>query len=122
MRRRPVPALWGKLKPLAREMRHEPTKAENCLWQAVRRHQIANAHFRRQHAIERFILDFYCDEAKLVVEVDGEIHQYTKEEDAARQEFLESLDLRVIRFTNQQVLSDLDAVIESIRRALAHSE
>jgi very-short-patch-repair endonuclease len=122
MKRRPDPALWDKLKPLAREMRHEPTEAENRLWQVVRRHQIANSHFRRQHAIERFIVDFYCDAAKLIVEVDGEIHQYTKEEDAARQDFLESLGLRVLRFSNQEVLSKLDTVIENIRRALANSE
>jgi very-short-patch-repair endonuclease len=51
-------ALWGKLKPLAREKRHEPTRAENILWQRLRRHQLAGFQFRRQHAIGRFIVDF----------------------------------------------------------------
>src|SRR5689334_5456897 len=91
--------LWAKIKPLARQMRHEPTPAENVLWQKLRRKGVADAGFRRQHPIDRFIVDFYCHEARLVVEVDGSIHEYTQEEDALRQEFLESLGLRVIRFS-----------------------
>lgn len=100
-------------------MRHEPTEAELLMWQVVRRHQLAHAHFRRQHSFERFIVDFYCYQARLVIEVDGEIHQYTREEDAIRQEFLESLGLRVIRFTNQEVMSNMDDVIKNIRHALS---
>ena len=115
---RPSLALWEKLKPLARQMRGEPTPAEDTLWQAVRKHQVAGAHFRRQHPVDRFIVDFYCHDAGLVVEVDGEIHQYTQAEDAIRQEFLESLGLRVLRFSNEQVLNDLSGVIETITQAL----
>jgi very-short-patch-repair endonuclease len=91
--------LWEKLRPLAREMRHAPTPAEDMLWQHLRRHQLG-MQFRRQHGIGQFIVDFYCRQAKLVIEVDGAIHQYTGEEDAVRQEFIESLGFRVIRFTN----------------------
>jgi very-short-patch-repair endonuclease len=110
--------LWGKLKPLAREKRHEPTQAENSLWQRLRRHQVAGFQFRRQHTIDRFIVDFYCAAAYLIIEVDGPIHDYTPEEDAVRQGYLESLGLRVIRFTNEQVIGELDGVLECIIEAL----
>jgi very-short-patch-repair endonuclease len=108
------PILWAKLKPMAKEMRSKPTPAENLLWQRLRSHRLRGMKFRRQHNIERFIVDFYCRDAKLVVEVDGLIHQYQKEEDAIRQEFLESQKLRVIRFTNEDVLTNLDDVIQQI--------
>jgi len=116
------PHLWEKLKPLAREMRRNPTPAEKKLWQHLRRRQLLGYKFRRQHAIDRFIVDFYCQEAKLVVEVDGPIHQYTPQEDAIRREFLESLGLRVIRFTNEQVLSNIESVLEAIASALQEVE
>jgi very-short-patch-repair endonuclease len=60
-------ALWEKLKPIARQMRHEPTLAENALWQRLRNRQIANARFRRQHNIDRFVVDFYCAEVGLII-------------------------------------------------------
>jgi very-short-patch-repair endonuclease len=111
------PALWAKLKPLARQKRHEPTPAENGLWQRLRSRKLAGLKFRRQHAIERFIVDFYCVDASLVIEVDGPIHDYTPAEDAIRQEYLESLGLRVLRFDNAAVLTDIDSVIKTIQRA-----
>ncbi len=113
------PELWRKLKPLARQHRHEPTPAENALWEAIRNRKIAGMKFRRQHAIDRFIVDFFCAEAQLVIEVDGSIHDYTHEEDAIRQEFLETQGLRVIRFSNAQVLEDIEGTLEAIRIALA---
>ena len=111
------PALWANLKPLARQKRHEPTPAENALWQHLRDRKLAGLKFRRQHAIERFIVDFYCVDASLVIEVDGPIHDYTPAEDAIRQEYLESLGLRVLRFDNAAVLTDIDSVIKTIQRA-----
>ena len=108
------PELWMKLKPLAREMRHEPTPAENKLWQRLRGRRVQQAKFRRQYAIARFIADFCCLEVRLIVEVDGVIHDYTPEEDAVRQEFLEHQEFHVIRFTNGEVILSLDAVIERI--------
>jgi very-short-patch-repair endonuclease len=108
------PILWDKLKPIAREMRSKPTEAENRLWLRVRSHHLRGMKFRRQHNIERFIVDFYCKDGKLVVEVDGPIHQYQVEEDAIRQEFLESQKLKVLRFTNDVVLNDTDEVIKQI--------
>lgn len=112
------PALWEKLKPLARQMRREPTPAENALWQRLRRQAVAGAKFRRQQPIDRFIVDFYCAETLLVIEVDGPIHQYTVEEDAIRQKFLESLGLEVLRFLNIEVFESVDVVLAQIAAKL----
>jgi very-short-patch-repair endonuclease len=111
------PELWEKLKPLAREKRRSPTPAEDRLWQRLRNRQIEGLKFRRQHPIDRFIVDFYCVEAALVIEVDGPIHEYSPEQDAVRQEFLESLGLWVLRFTNERVMDDLDGVVAEITAA-----
>ena len=94
-------------------MRHEPTFAEDKLWQRLRRKALG-VNFRRQHAIDRFIVDFYCPEARLVVEVDGTIHDYTQEEDAIRQEFIESLGMRVLRFTNAEVSQSMEGILARI--------
>jgi very-short-patch-repair endonuclease len=115
------PALWEKLKPLARQMRHDPTPAENALWQRVRNRRIAGAKFLRQHAIERFVVDLYCADACLVVEVDGPVHDYTPDEDAVRQKYLESLGLRVLRFSNEQVSDEIEDVVKKIREAVRRS-
>ena len=114
--------LWDKLKPLAREMRHTPTAAENKLWQALRRHQLDGLQFRRQQAFDRFIVDFYCSMAKLVIEVVGPIHERTAEEDALRQELLEGLGLTVLRFSNDAVLRGIDTVLDQIRIAATRSQ
>ena len=114
----PPPHLWERLKPIARQMRREPTAAEAKLWQRLRRRQLAGIKFRRQVAIERFIVDFCSFEARLIVEVDGPIHDYTQEQDAVRQEFLESLGFRVLRFSNLDVFNAIDSVLAQIAQAL----
>ena len=112
----PPPELWQRLKPLARQMRKEPTPAEYKLWQRLRNRQILNVKFRRQFAIDRFIVDFCSPEVRMIIEVDGLIHQYTQEEDKIRQEFLESLGFVVLRFTNLAVLNQTQAVVTEIER------
>jgi very-short-patch-repair endonuclease len=112
------PEIWKQLKPLARQMRTEPTLAEKQLWQRLKSKQLLGFKFRRQQVIDRFIVDFYCQEVKLVIEVDGEIHNYTQVEDAIRQEFLESLRLRVLRFKNEDVLLRIEGVLGEIARWL----
>jgi very-short-patch-repair endonuclease len=119
VRRQRDPALWEKLKPLAQQMRHDPTPAEDRLWQALRNRRMSGIRFRRQHAFGKFIVDFYCPEHASVIEIDGEIHDYTQMEDAIRQEYLESLEVRVLRFTNAQVIAALDAVLLAIQEAIA---
>lgn len=116
------PELWDRLKPLARQMRHEPTPAENALWQRIRNRRVAGAKFRRQYAIERFIVDFVCLEHRLIIEVDGSIHEQQQEYDAVRQAFLEAQGFRVLRFTNGEVLQALDAVVEVIGEGLQTTE
>ena len=113
---------WKRLKPAAREKRHLPTHAEEVLWERLRNRRLNGAKFRRQDVIESYIVDFFCPEAGLVVEVDGPIHEKTQDEDASRQRHLEGLAIRVIRFSNDAVLTDLDRVLDEIRHALAHSE
>ncbi len=110
--------VYEKIKPLARQMRHEPTPAEQVLWKRIRKNQVAGYKFRRQHMIDRFIGDFFCPQARLIIEVDGAIHDYTVEEDAARQEFLESLGLRVLRFSNADVLQNIEGVLKVIGEVL----
>jgi very-short-patch-repair endonuclease len=112
--------LWEKLKPIAREMRTQPTEAENLLWQRLRRYKLHGYKFRRQHSIERFIVDFYCAKARLVVEV-GPIHQYQGEQDLIRQEYLESHNLKVLRFPNDVVKNNVDEVIKQILTYLCHT-
>src|SRR3954452_13803597 len=106
--------LWEKLKPLAREMRHEPTPAEHFLWHHLRSRKVNGLKFRRQYPIERFIVDFFCAEHRLVIEVDGNIHEYSIEEDAIRTEYLNEQGMRVIRFTNNDVLRNIKYVLEQI--------
>ncbi|MFN8491202.1 MAG: endonuclease domain-containing protein [Caldilineaceae bacterium] len=112
----PPPELWRKLKPLARQMRKEPTAAEAKLWQRIRKEQIRGVKFRRQFAIERFITDFCSPRLRLIIEVDGPTHQYTQEEDAIRQSFLEDAGFTVLRFSNLDVLNNMDGVLAVIER------
>jgi very-short-patch-repair endonuclease len=118
---RPPPYLWEKLKSLARQKRHEPTPAEDQLWEYLRNRQIMGVKFRRQHGIGKFVVDFYSAEAHLVVEADGPIHQYTAEEDSIRQQFLEGLGFKVLRFTNQEITGSPKHVIEQIKLSIAES-
>ena len=112
--------LYRDLKVRARMMRKRSTPAEDQLWQRLRRKRLAGFHFRRQHPIVRYIVDFYCAEAKIVVEVDGAVHDRPGQEgyDMERQEFLESLGLRVMRFKNDEVMRGTDGVVKAIAAAL----
>ncbi len=103
----------------ARQLRREMTPAEIKLWKNIREGQLDGNHFRRQHAIGRFIVDFFCAKAKLVIEVDGDTHADQAEYDAERTQWLvEQKQYHVIRFTNEDVLHNIEAVVESIREAL----
>ena len=115
---RTPPTLWARLKPRAREMRHAPTPSEASLWQQLRNRQIGGHKFRRQHSIGRFVVDFYCRKAHLVIEVDGPVHEYSPDEDEIREQFLRSQGLRVLRFSNHEVDNSIVAVVETIAEAL----
>ncbi len=118
----PSPELWEKLKPLARQMRKEPTAAEAKLWQRIRKEQIRGVKFRRQFAIERFITDFCSPQVRLIIEVDGPTHQYTQEQDAIRQRYLEEAGFTVLRFSNLDVFNNIDGVLAVIERTVVASK
>ncbi|MCI0713556.1 MAG: endonuclease domain-containing protein [Chloroflexi bacterium] len=116
------PELWKLLKPRAREMRKNPTKAESLLWGALRLQKMHGFKFRRQHAFGPYIADFYCAKAKLVIEIDGTSHDGRGEYDEARTQYLESLGLRVLRYSNEDVLQNLQGVVDGIAHVLLGDE
>ena len=107
------------IKLIARQLRKRPTQSEKRLWQALRKRQLAGLKFLRQHPIGPSIVDFYCHEKRLVVEVDGEIHEDrdVKERDQARLELIEMYGIKFYRCTSSQVEDDLEGVLEGIVRA-----
>src|SRR3972149_2245970 len=105
----------------ARELRRELTPAEKKLWARVRAGQLNGAHIRKQHAVGTYIVDFFCAKSKLVIEIDGDTHfdPVQAKYDLERTEWLnEQKDYRVIRFTNDEVHHNLEAVLEKILEAL----
>ena len=100
----------------AKEMRREMTPAETKLWTRLRANRLMGYHFRRQQIIEPYIVDFYCHEVGLVVEVDGSIHLEQEEYDRQRDQHLQESGLYVLHFTNADVMKSLDVVLEEIYR------
>ena len=98
----------------ARALRQQMTRAEDILWAQLRGSRFEGAKFRRQVPFDRYVVDFYCHAAKLVVELDGKQHEWFADYDAGRSEVLERLGLRVVRFANEEVCADLDAVLARI--------
>jgi very-short-patch-repair endonuclease len=108
---------WLRDNKIPQALRRNLTDAERLMWQKLRGGQ-TGFRFRRQHAFECFVLDFVCLEAKLVVEIDGGQHVELEKEDAARTAALELAGFRVLRFWNNQVLSETDTVLNVIWGAL----
>ncbi|MEH2082207.1 MAG: endonuclease domain-containing protein [Nostoc sp.] len=108
------PVLRQKMKEVARQFRKEPTPSEAILWQALRNRKLEGRKFRRQQPIGCFIVDFFCAAERLIVEVDGAIHESQKILDQQRQELLESLGLRFIRISSDLVETNLSAALEII--------
>ncbi len=106
------------LRQYAREMRSHATDAEALMWYLLRDRRLANAKFRRQHPMGRYILDFYCAEQSLYIELDGGQHADQQARDTARDEWLQGQGIRVMRFWNNQVLAETEAVMESIYAVL----
>ena len=105
-----------KLKQPSRQLRDNMTDAKRYLWTKIRMKQLKGYQFYRQKPIGDYIVDFFCPKAKLVIEVDGSQHysDETTEYDRIRDEYLMSLGLRVMRFTNTEVMKNIEGVIESI--------
>ena len=110
----------GSLKTHAREMRHQPTDAEDALWLRLRGRQLGNAKFRRQQVLGPFVVDFYCLEHRLAIELDGGQHAEPaiSKYDGQRSQYLTSLGITILRFWNHEVLLQMDSVLEEIVRAL----
>ena len=110
------PTMYGVLKERAEAMRKNPTEAEKVLWEALRAKGLG-VKFRQQHIIEDFIVDFYCNEYKVTVEVDGGYHneEGQMKSDAERTARLNELGYTELRFTNEEVLHDLDSVLKKIK-------
>ena len=105
----------------ARQHRARPTATEAKLWQHLRGRRLDGFKFRRQHPVDRFIVDFCCLEHRLVIEIDGPVHQRLAERDSERTTILQALGYRVLRYTNDQVEHDLTAVLDAIREALTYT-
>lgn len=111
------------LKDFAKANRKNPTPAEELLWHHVRNRSIDGYKFRRQHPVSGFIPDFVCLDAKLIIEVDGAYHndEEQKNYDAARTQWLQEYNYTLLRFTNEEVMSDIDAVVKKIKESLSEN-
>lgn len=114
---------YPEIKEITRKLRNNPTNAEVRLWGYLRKRQLNKRKFLRQHAIiydsignEHFfyVPDFYCSKEKLAIELDGEIHNFTKERDLKRDEILNDLGIKVCRIKNED-LKDIDSILIKIK-------
>ena len=100
------------------ELRNNMTEAEKMLWNRLNKNQLG-VRFKAQHPIDIFIADFYCHKYKLVIEVDGDIHEKQKEYDDGRTFELEHFGIKLIRFTNDEIFRDIDEVVRKIKIVLS---
>lgn len=108
-----------KQKKLRKILRRNQTKTEYKLWQYLRRRQLGGYKFLRQYSIDKYIIDFYCPRKRLAIEIDGGQHfKETKEYDIARDEFLETKNIKVIRFWNFEIFQNIEGVLFEIRKEL----
>jgi very-short-patch-repair endonuclease len=105
-------------KERASELKRNMTPAEKTLWQELRGNRLNGRHFRRQQIIAGFIVDFYCHEVGLVVEVDGDVHDTQLEYDDERGKILDGMGFKIIRFSNDSVLNDIQEVLSQIAEHL----
>ena len=101
----------------AKELRREMTAAEQILWGSLRTNRLDGYHFRRQQVIAGFIVDFYCHAAGLAVELDGPVHDRQADYDRDRDRVLGEHGVQVLRFRNEEVMENLEAVLMTIRAA-----
>jgi very-short-patch-repair endonuclease len=113
-------ALPAELLEFARELRKAQTDAERLMWHMLRNRRLAGSKFRRQHLVKPYVLDFYCHEKKIAIELDGGQHNTpeAREHDERRSRFLHQEGIRVLRFWNHDVLEDTECVLEAVWNAL----
>jgi len=101
----------------SRELRQSMTPAEKLLWERLRGSQLDGLRWRRQQVIDGFIVDFYCHSATIIIELDGSAHKNQAEYDTARDDALAQKGLRILRFTNTDVETNIDSVLDQVRAA-----
>jgi len=104
------------LKEHSRDLRRNMTEAEKLIWSRIRKKQVKDYQFYRQRIIGNYIVDFYCPKAGLIVELDGGQHYHPEDlkKDTLRDDYMESLGLKILRFSNNEIFGNLDAVMEKI--------
>lgn len=104
----------------AKKLRKESTHAEKILWNILRSRKFKGNKFRRQHPVGRYIADYYCHQSKLVIELDGEVHddEEQKNYDIERDKFMEEVGLNVLRIKNEEVIEGLESVLDLIEKNL----
>ncbi|MFZ1322652.1 MAG: endonuclease domain-containing protein [Ignavibacteria bacterium] len=111
---------WKSEKNKRRELRKNVSKAEQILWQRLRKRQILGKRFLRQFSVEKYVVDFYCQELKLAIEVDGNTHNSLEEieQDKVRQKRIENYGIEFLRFRNEEILSDIENVLDKIKKRI----
>ena len=109
------------IKDKAKELRKQMTESEKILWKHIRKKKLNGMHFRKQHPYGIYILDFFCFEANLVIEVDGLIHLKQLDYDFERTEDLKSSGLKVLRFTNKDIEKRIQWVLDEIKTSFAQN-
>ena len=99
----------------AREFRQKMTPEENLIWEQLRGNKLNGLHFRRQQVIDGYIVDFYCHSARLVLEIDGPIHDSQKKEDKEREQALTDNGLKILRIKNEEIQVNMDQVLAKIQ-------
>ncbi|PIP18174.1 MAG: cytosine methyltransferase [Parcubacteria group bacterium CG_4_10_14_0_8_um_filter_35_7] len=107
------------IKTTRKNLRRDLTLAERKLWLRIKDKQTGYK-FRRQHSIGPFIVDFYCPELKLIVEVDGDVHAFDKQirKDKTREQYLKRLNFKIIRYQNNEIIQNIDGVLEDLYRKI----
>ena len=124
MKRRKIIPYNPKLKELARQLRNNSTKAEVFLWQKIKRRQYYGYDFHRQKPIDNYILDFFCNELMLGIEIDGYSHEVVEvyKKDVVKEEKIKSLGISLLRFTDNQIFNDMDNVLRAIEAFILEFE
>ena len=118
MHKRTTPKIFGHAKQLHRNM----SPAEAKLWKHLRSHRMGDVHFRNQHAIGNYIVDFCAPRKKLIIELDGSQHLEQQEYDEERTKYLEARGYRVLRFWNNDVMNNMEAVVKVIWSVLTEEK
>jgi very-short-patch-repair endonuclease len=110
----------GKLYQYGRELRKASTATEHLLWARLRNKKLNGLKFRRQHPLDKFVVDYYCHEKRLVIELDGGVHDVkrNKEYDEARTAMLSGLNIYVLRFKNEEVINNIEEVLKKINEVV----